>query len=147
MYLFELLIRMIAPILVFTAEDAYHHYAFKTAASVHDLSFLASGTYSTALAKQEADRLAACLVVAVVVGGIEPGTADGGVLPHALGQAAVIIYRLVARLEPVPASRFSFPARRPNGVILDTRLADALLGPMPDWRAGSDAAVAALLKA
>lgn len=54
-YLFELLIRMIAPILVFTAEDAYQYYAFKTNSSVHDLTFLDPGAHSTALAQQEAD--------------------------------------------------------------------------------------------
>ena len=34
-------------------------------------------------------------------------------------------------LTPVGSDAFSFPAKRPRGVILDTGLADGLLGPMP----------------
>lgn len=51
------------------------------------------------------------------------------------------------KLHPVSADAFETPARRPRGVILDTRLADELLGPMPDWRPRSRAAVEAILKA
>lgn len=51
------------------------------------------------------------------------------------------------RLEPVLGSHFKTPARRANGVILDVRRADALLGPMPDWRPASNTAVDAILQA
>ncbi len=50
------------------------------------------------------------------------------------------------RLHPVNAEAFDTPARRPRGVVLDTCLADDLIGPMPDWRAPSRAAVEAFLK-
>ncbi|MDG2265190.1 MAG: class I tRNA ligase family protein, partial [Candidatus Marinamargulisbacteria bacterium] len=55
-YLFELFIRMIAPILVFTAEDAYQHYALKTMPSVHSLTVFEPGTHSTELAQAEAKQ-------------------------------------------------------------------------------------------
>lgn len=51
------------------------------------------------------------------------------------------------RLEPVLGSHFKTPARRASGVVLDVRRADALLGPMPDWRPASNAAVDAILRA
>lgn len=48
-------------------------------------------------------------------------------------------------LKPVGSDAFSFPARRPRGVILDTGLADGLLGPMPDWGPACDKAVSQFL--
>ncbi|WP_370235105.1 MULTISPECIES: dTDP-4-dehydrorhamnose reductase [Henriciella] len=44
------------------------------------------------------------------------------------------------------AADFGYPARRPRGVVLDTGRADALLGPMPDWRPANVRAVKSLLK-
>lgn len=38
------------------------------------------------------------------------------------------------------------PARRPRGLVLDTKLADALLGKTPDWNDASNEAVARILK-
>ena len=49
------------------------------------------------------------------------------------------------RLEPVLGTHFPTPARRATGVVLDTRLADSLVGPMPDWGPACDASVRALL--
>jgi len=49
-------------------------------------------------------------------------------------------------LEPVLGSEFPTPARRANGVVLDTSLADGLLGPMPHWGEACDASVRALLQ-
>ena len=43
------------------------------------------------------------------------------------------------------SDEFQDVARRPRGLILDTQLADSLLGPQPDWQVSSDKAVAAIL--
>ena len=51
------------------------------------------------------------------------------------------------KMEPILGSAFKTPARRANGVVLDTSLADQLIGPMPDWRPACDASVKALLYA
>ncbi|MEE2878628.1 MAG: dTDP-4-dehydrorhamnose reductase [Pseudomonadota bacterium] len=50
------------------------------------------------------------------------------------------------KLEPVLGSHFPTPARRARGVVLDTSLADGLIGPMPDWRPACDESVRTLLK-
>jgi dTDP-4-dehydrorhamnose reductase len=49
-------------------------------------------------------------------------------------------------LKEAKADDFRYPARRPRGVVLDTGRADALLGPMPDWRPANVRAVKSLLK-
>ena len=49
-------------------------------------------------------------------------------------------------LSPCSSDAFNEVARRPRGLVLDTQLADDLLGPFPDWRPSSDAAVAQLVR-
>jgi len=49
-------------------------------------------------------------------------------------------------LTPCPSDTFPEPARRPRGLILDVATANALLGPMPDWRTANTHAVGQLLK-
>ncbi len=49
-------------------------------------------------------------------------------------------------LSPCSSDTFNEVARRPRGLVLDTQLADDLLGPFPDWRPSSDAAVAQLVR-
>jgi dTDP-4-dehydrorhamnose reductase len=48
-------------------------------------------------------------------------------------------------LHPVTSDAFDTPAKRPVGVVLDTTLANSLLGPMPGWRPASDEIVRELL--
>ena len=49
-------------------------------------------------------------------------------------------------LSPCSSDIFNEPARRPRGLVLDTQLADGLLGPLPDWQTASDAAVANIVR-
>ncbi len=49
------------------------------------------------------------------------------------------------RLSPCPADTFPEPARRPRNLILDTAIANTLLGEMRDWQPETERAVANLL--
>ncbi|MEO9971943.1 MAG: dTDP-4-dehydrorhamnose reductase [Hyphomonadaceae bacterium] len=48
-------------------------------------------------------------------------------------------------LTPCSSDVFKEPARRPRGLVLDTTLADSLIGPAPNWQMASNKAVANIL--
>lgn len=49
-------------------------------------------------------------------------------------------------LTPCSSDQFRELARRPRGLVLDTKLADSLIGPAPNWQMASDKAVANILR-
>lgn len=53
--------------------------------------------------------------------------------------------KLAPNLKPCSSELFPEPARRPRGLVMETSIANALLGEMPDWRVATDEAVTAIL--